>query len=216
MPNMKVTGRFCQIAGGLAVAIALALAHDLFTHRPTDYLRPDPDICWENLGHRIGLGFGSWAQAHHGQYPFNVSTNEGGTRELCVRGSDGFDRNAWRHFQVLSNELADPAGLVCPKDRKHKAARDFQSLGPENVSYRLRTGPSLTETNKTDVLITCPLDGKFIYADGNWGDSPFGEPAYRYASTYRQGLRQVLISLGAGALLIGLGMSLKFAPKRSQ
>ena len=210
MPNMKLTGIFCQIAGGLALVVALLLAHDLFTHRLTDYLRSDPDMCWENLAHMIGMGMRVWAQVHRGQYPFNVSTNQGGTLELCARDSRGFDSNAWRHFQVLSNELADPACLVCLKDRKHKPALDFRSFGPENVSYRLRTGPGLTETNGTEVLVVCPIDCNTVYSDGHWDETPGSTQVnYRYATTFRQGRGQVLIAMGVAAVLIGLGCRLK-------
>jgi hypothetical protein len=165
----------------------------------------------------IGFSLRIWAQDHHGQYPFNVSTNEGGTLELCARGSDGFDRNAWRHFQVLSNELADPAALVCPKDRKHEPAHDFQSLGPENVTYRLRTGPSLNATNRSDVLVVCPLDGNLIYGDCHWEDTvPSTADGWRYATSFRQGGGQILISLGAAAFFAGLGSFLKRSQKNSE
>jgi hypothetical protein len=215
MPKMKLTGTFCQIAGALAFAVALLLAHDLFTHG--DYFGSKPDVCWENVTHMIGLGLRAWAQDHHDQYPFNVSTNEGGTLELCARGSDGFDSNAWLHFQVLSNELVDPACLVCPKDRKHKPAHDFQSLRPENVTYRLRTGPNLNATNRSGVLVVCPLDGNVIYGDGHWEDTvPSAPDSWRYTTSFRQGVGQILISLGAAALLIGLGCFITYSHKRRQ
>src|ERR1035441_10634479 len=124
---MRMTGTLCHAAGALAFALALLLAHDLFTRGLAKYSASQPDECWGNVTHLIGISLRVWAQNHQGQYPFNVSTNQGGTLELCDRGRDGFDRNTWRHFQVLSNEVVDPEALVCPKDRKHKPARDFQS-----------------------------------------------------------------------------------------
>ncbi|MCX6917535.1 MAG: hypothetical protein NT167_31630, partial [Verrucomicrobia bacterium] len=137
------------------------------------------------------------------------------TRELCGRGKDGFDSNAWLHFRVISNELADPAVLVCPKDRKRKPARDFQSLGPENVTYRLRTGLNLNVTNKSDVLVVCPLDGNVIYGDCHWEDrAPPAPHSWRFSSTLRQGVGQVVIALGAAALLVGLGSLIKHAHER--
>lgn len=197
--------------------LAVVLAHNLFTHRPADYSEPKSRQCWVNVTDMIGISLRAWALDHRGQYPFNVSTNQGGTLELCARGSDGFDSNAWRHFQVLSNELTDPAFLVCPKDRKHKPARDFRSLRLENVSYRLRTGPSLTQTNKTDVLVVCPLDGNCIYGDGHWeGEAPAPAHTWSYATSVRQGVGQLLITLGAGALLLGLGAFLNQRQRRRE
>jgi len=130
-------------------------------------------------------------------------------------GSDGFDRNAWLHFRALSNEIASPAFLVCPKDRKHKPAPDFQSLGPENVTYRLRTGPSLNATNKNDILVVCPLDGNVIYGDCHEDTGPSAQGTWRYATSFRQGLAQFLLSLGAAAFFVGLGSSIKHKRKES-
>ena len=211
----QIVGTLCLIAGGLALVVAVAFAYDLFTHRPADYSESERATCQAQVTDAISLALRTWAMDHHGQYPFNVSTNEGGTRELCARGSDGFDRNAWLHFRVVSNELSSPAFLVCPKDRKHKPARDFQSLGPENVTYRLRTGPNLTEDNTKEVLVVCPLDGIAVYSDGHW--EGWGRPAadgWRYATSFRQGMGQILLSLGVASLLIGLGR--QFRSKQTQ
>src|SRR5208283_3833238 len=90
--------------------------------------------CINNMK-QIGLSFQAWAADHDGNYPFNVSTNQGGTLEWCRRGADGFDRNAAFHFQVMSNELSTPKLLVCPDDSKRHPALNFESLRPENVSY---------------------------------------------------------------------------------
>ena len=223
MPKMKLTGISCQtagtlclIAGGLALVVAVAFAYDLFSHTCADSSVLESASC-QAASDAIGLALRTWALDHHGQFPFNVSTNDGGTRELCARDSDGFDRNAWRHFRVVSNELSSPAFLVCPRDRKHKPARDFQSLGPENVTYRLRTGPNLTEDNTKDVLVVCPLDGIKVYCDGHWGVTvPSAADGWRYATSFRQGVGQILISLGAAAFFAGLGRFLKYAHKRRQ
>jgi hypothetical protein len=106
---------------------------------------------------------------------------------------------------------------VCPKDRKHKPAHDFQSLRPENVTYRLRTGPNLNATNRSSVLVVCPLDGNVIYGDGHWEDTvPSAPDSWRYTTSFRQGVGQILISLGAAALLIGLGCFITYSHKRRQ
>jgi hypothetical protein len=154
---------------------------------------------------------------HHDQFPFNVSTNEGGTRELCARGGDAFDSNAWMHFRVASNELSAPAFLVCPKDRKRKPARDFQSFGPKNVTYRLRSGPNVTQDNPNEVLVVCPLHGMAVCTDGhlvNWG--PLAGSGWRYTTSIRQGVGQILLSLGAAAILFGFGGIRKRPVERRQ
>lgn len=122
--------------------------------------------CVNNLK-QIGLAFRQWALDNSDQYPFNVSTNNGGTMELCAGEKYGFDRNAAWHFLVMSNELNTPILLVCPKDRTKKPAGNFSSLQSSNVTYRLRSGPNLSEANPRAVLAICPIDGNILYCDGS-------------------------------------------------
>ena len=79
---------------------------------------------------QIGLSFREYAVEHNHSYPMSVSTNFGGTMEYIATG------DAFRHFQVMSNELSTPKILVCPSDRSRGTANDF---GPDfsnaNVSY---------------------------------------------------------------------------------
>ena len=131
--------------------------------------------CVNNLK-QIGLAFRIWAGDNGDQFPCNVSTNAGGTRELCRTGTDGFDVNTFRHFQTLSNELATPILLVCPKDKTKRVATNWSSVGAENVSYRLRFGPSLSDNHPNEVLAVCPVDGNILYCDGHVTDKN-GKPA---------------------------------------
>jgi hypothetical protein len=128
-----------------------------------------PD-CINNLK-QIGIAIRSFAINNDGQFPFNLSTNSGGTLELCSRGSDGFDSNTAIHFQVASNELSTPRILVCPKDRSKKPATSFSLLTADNVTYRLRTDPNITEKGLKQVLAVCPIDGNTLYSDGSVIDS---------------------------------------------
>jgi hypothetical protein len=41
----------------------------------------------------------------------------------------------WRHFQVMSNELATPQVLFCPADTARTLAPNFNSFGNSNISY---------------------------------------------------------------------------------
>jgi hypothetical protein len=128
-----------------------------------------PD-CMNNLM-QIGLAFRTFAIDNDSRFPFNLSTNFGGTLELCTRASDGFDSNAVIHFQVASNELSTPRILVCPKDRFKKPATGFSLLTADNVTYRLRTGTNITERGPKQVLAVCPIDGNKLYSDGSVMDS---------------------------------------------
>jgi competence protein ComGC len=122
--------------------------------------------CRNNLK-MIGLSFRTWAIDNDGNYPFNLSTNKGGTMELSAQGIDGFDINAARIFQVMSNELSTPKVLICPADSKRQPALDFQSLQPANVSYRVRSGTNVNETNPEEVLALCPIHNNVLLSDGS-------------------------------------------------
>jgi competence protein ComGC len=71
--------------------------------------------CVNNLK-QDGLAFRIWEGDNGDKYPMAVSTNKGGTMEYAEDG------NAFRHFQVMSNELSTPKILICPADDRTAAA----------------------------------------------------------------------------------------------
>ena len=122
--------------------------------------------CVNNLK-QIGLSFRVWAIDHQDRYPFNVPTKEGGTMELKEAGADGFDPNPARIFQVMSNELNTPKILVCPADPSKQPALDFLNLKAGNVSYQVRSGTNVNETNPQEVFVRCPIHGHVVLCDGS-------------------------------------------------
>lgn len=100
-----------------------------------------------------------------GIYPFNISTNAGGTLELCQLDKDGFDLKASSHFRGLSNLWVKHGILVCPADKKTVSATGFNELEATNITYRLRTGKRIDPDSK-ELLIVCPVDGNLMYCDG--------------------------------------------------
>lgn len=101
--------------------------------------------CFANLK-QIGIACRLFATDHQGRLPFEVSTNEGGSREL--------GGGAWLHFRPASNELSSPRMLVCPtesKQRRESYASNFASLGPNRtVSYFLN--PDAREAEPQSIL----------------------------------------------------------------
>ena len=83
--------------------------------------------CVNNLK-QDGIAFRLWEGDNGDKYPMAVSTNKGGTMEYAEDG------NAFRHFQVMSNELNTPKILICPADDR-TAAASFARLKNQNVSY---------------------------------------------------------------------------------
>lgn len=92
----------------------------------------------------IGLAFRIFATDHQNLYPMRVSTNAGGTMEFNAKPF-----SAYRHVQVLSNELSTPKTLVCRADNRH-FAKTWLALKNSNLSYFV--GLDATETNATSLL----------------------------------------------------------------
>jgi hypothetical protein len=115
---------------------------------------------------QVLLAFRTWALDHDDHFPFNVSTNTGGTLELCQRGTDGFDTNSFVHFQVRSNELSATRVVVCPADPAKRPANSFPGLRAENVSYVVHLGALADETDPQAILSRCPIHGYVALCGG--------------------------------------------------
>jgi hypothetical protein len=84
--------------------------------------------CVGNL-RRIELAFRIWPTDASDAFPMSRPTNGGGTLEFV-----GVPGSTFRHFGVVSNELADPKALLCPADSRRKAS-SFSNLTETNISY---------------------------------------------------------------------------------
>jgi prepilin-type processing-associated H-X9-DG protein len=93
---------------------------------------------------QCGLSLTMWADDHGGKFPFEVSTNEGGSLEYV--GS----KEVYRHFLSISNELGNPKVLRCPTDQERLPANDFEHFTNTNISYFLTIDGN--RTNSWSVL----------------------------------------------------------------
>jgi prepilin-type N-terminal cleavage/methylation domain-containing protein len=92
--------------------------------------------CIGNLK-QIGTAFQIFAHDHHGRFPMEISTTEGGSHEYVDAGNNisGPFYFSYRHLQTLANELVVPRMLVCPADTARESAPSFGALQNSNVSY---------------------------------------------------------------------------------
>ena len=114
--------------------------------------------CINNLK-QVGLSYRIFAMDNEDRFPFQVSTNQGGTKEYQTD-----PLSAFRHFRAMSNELSAPKVLVCPQDRDRTAATSFESgFGNTNVSYFV--GLQARETMRQSILSgdrNLVVDGKRV------------------------------------------------------
>ncbi|HTY87706.1 MAG TPA: hypothetical protein VMB80_09605 [Candidatus Acidoferrum sp.] len=217
----------CRYIGMLGCLVAIVLMAVLFFGPAWDYRKPQHINCISNLK-QIGIAFRLWEGDHGDQYPWNVSTNAGGTMELCTRDKDGFDSNAVLHLKVMTNELSTPKILFCPQDKSKKFTTDFGDLRPENVSYRFRSGPSVAESNPTEVLAACPIHGNLLFCDGSVKEAKPPPPPglldelnerlhYDERFQIRLAADCIILAAGLGLFLVGripkLKSDLKFKPR---
>jgi hypothetical protein len=75
------------------------------------------------------LAFMVWAGDNNGRFPMEVSTNLGGTLEFIS------ERDAAKHFQVMSNELSTGRVLICPADTRIGTTNFTSDFKNANISY---------------------------------------------------------------------------------
>ena len=115
------------IVGLLAIVCVVQPARDIRT-RATRFQ------CVNNLK-QVGLDCMIWEGDHRGRFPMAVLETNGGTMELTA------GPYAFRHFQVMSNELITPKLVLCPgeTDRNRILAKNFSQFSNSNLSFFIGT-----------------------------------------------------------------------------
>jgi hypothetical protein len=133
----------------------------------TDEKKVQEISCVNNLK-QIGLAFRIWSGDHGDKYPFQISTNSGGTWELVSPDKDGFDSNAFLYLRGMNgdDELRTPLLLICPQDKSKRVSGSWTNLLAQNVTYQFRFGSNLAPNAAHEILVICPIDGNVLYCDG--------------------------------------------------
>jgi len=108
--------------------------------------RPSTGMACSNHLKQVGVAAHIFANDNDDRFPWQISTNTGGSHEYQPAPNSAF-----RHFQVMSNELSTPIILLCPQDRKRAYAMNWVAgFDNRNVSYFV--GLNASESNANSIL----------------------------------------------------------------
>ena len=134
MISMKL-GVSCKTSSGLTlvelllVVVVLVVLFAMFLPESGSGRKSKKINCTNNLK-QIGLAYRIWADDNGGKYPMELSVTNGGMMELMSTA------DAWRTYQVMSNELSTPKILFCPADDERSIyATNFTSDLQGKISY---------------------------------------------------------------------------------
>lgn len=132
------------------IAIMALLAAMLLPALNQAKARAKRAACINNL-RQCGFGFHLFAVDHNGRFPMQVAPRDGGSANFAnaARLVGGDFYFAYRHFQVLSNDLGTPQLLICPADTRSSTNR-FVYLQNANVSYFVNVA---AENGKTTSIL---------------------------------------------------------------
>ena len=148
MKPVCTNGRFkaLTLVEGIVVLAVMVLLIGIVLPWWADSRRPSTGMACVNHLKMVGLAARVFANDNDDKFPWQITTHAGGSREY-----QEVPNAAFRHFQVMSNELFTPKFLVCPQDRKRAWATNWVAgFDNRNVSYFV--GLSASESNTKSIL----------------------------------------------------------------
>ncbi len=142
---MKRNQAWTLIEVVLVIAVLAVLAAMFLPVMAAAKRRAQRINCVSNVK-QLNLAFRVWEGDNNNQYPMSVSATNGGAVESPVTA------NVAGYFQVMSNRLANPDALICPLDREHTPATNFQSdFNNSHISYFVN--PDAAESYPQEVTL---------------------------------------------------------------
>jgi prepilin-type N-terminal cleavage/methylation domain-containing protein len=134
----RKAGAFTLVELLVVIAIIGILAALLLPALQQGQARAKRMECISNL-REIGLACHLFANDHGGQFPTQVSTNDGGSMEFVTAGDQLQTRFyfSYKLFLPLSGSLGTPRLLACPADMERWSSSNFIKFNNWNLSYAI-------------------------------------------------------------------------------
>lgn len=162
----------------VVIVVLVTFVFLMMAWMPREYRRSPRIDCVNNIK-AVGMGARVFANDHEEKFPWQVSTNRGGSMEFVNT------RDVFRHFLAMSNDLATPRVLVCAGDKERRPAKKWQKefMDNERVSYfvgldaRAASGDWMLcgdrnitgQTIRTNGIVLSTKDSWVTWTNGNHG-----------------------------------------------
>jgi hypothetical protein len=97
--------------------------------------------CTTNLK-QVALSYALWSNDNEQGLPMETPASKGGIRESALAG------DLLPAVRIASNQMRTPSILICPAEKKRKAAETFANLTTANISYFLNIDAAITNQNQ--------------------------------------------------------------------
>jgi len=145
LPAERLSAGFGRIELLVMVFMCLILVVPLLLSAMTRHEARSKRIACTNNLKSLGLLIKTWALDHGDKFPMSVDAQPGaspGTSEAT---------QAYRYFQLMSPEFANPEVLICPSDTRVPAKDLAKGFSNANLSYFV--GLDATDTNPQMLLL---------------------------------------------------------------
>lgn len=179
--NHDSAGVFLATAVAVPAGIVAGIALPSFSQGRSSAQRIK---CVNNLK-QVSLGLKIDATTNDDRYPFQRQASDNGSMAQAKQDRWGDDRQPFLHLLRIKNELRRPSILTCPAIPGVKPVKQWEELTAQHISYKLRTGKEVDETNPEEAMIWCPIHHNVALVSGQVLQLSAKDTAARTAGSWK-------------------------------